>query len=72
MENQPIDNIPYHDGENVTHYLGNDDYSGNNLEEFPDDSTKRLDGKVASGNDLEETEEERSDISPDAEDLDYE
>lgn len=42
----------YTDGENVTHYLGNDDYEeGNKLEENPyADAPKKNSGKVAGGN----------------------
>jgi hypothetical protein len=69
---KPRESPPYNDGENVTHYLGNDDYSGNNLDEYPDESAKQFDGKVAAGNDLDETEEELSENFPNAEDLDYE
>jgi len=72
MENRLRETIPYNDGENVTHYLGNDDYPGNNLGDYPDESTKRLDGKEAAGNELETQEEEWSEKSPEAEDLDYE
>lgn len=47
----------YHDGENVTHHLGNDDYkNGANLPDYSkDESNDRLSGKTAYGNeDLEE------------------
>ncbi len=45
----------YGDGEDVTHYLGNDDYKkGNKLEEnsYSDPVKKDEVGKVANGNDL--------------------
>lgn len=43
----------YNDGANVTHHLGNDDYSGNNLDEpVEDENNPLLEGKVAYGNDL--------------------
>lgn len=42
----------YDDGANTTHHLGNDDYSGNNLDEpVEDENNQMLDGKVAFGND---------------------
>ena len=55
MENQPREITEYNDGENVTHYLGNDDYPGNNL---PPRVEKHdlLEGKEALGNDLKEEE----------------
>jgi hypothetical protein len=51
----------YHDGENVTHYLGNSDYNGANL---PDENIEKnnlnLTGKEAQGNELlEEFESEQ-------------
>lgn len=71
METSPGESKDYHDGENVTHYLGNDDYSGKNLGDYPDKSTKQLDGKEALGN-REMIEEDLLEASPQAEDLDYE
>jgi hypothetical protein len=47
----------YHDGENVTHHLGNDDYQeGANLPEKHEKEPFPFDGSVAGGNeDLEES-----------------
>lgn len=73
MENLPRENTNYHDGENVTHYLGNDDYPGQNLGEYPEkDLPKRLTGKEALGNEVKDTEQELSETLPEVEDLDYE
>lgn len=43
----------YNDGENVSQYLGNDDYSeGANLPDPCDYEVNKLDGKSATGNDF--------------------
>jgi hypothetical protein len=49
----------YHDGENVTNYLGNEDYvDGANVPERHEREQQNLSGKVAWGNDLSEEEVE--------------
>lgn len=43
----------YNDGENVSQYLGNDDYShGANIPDPYEREIRKLDGKYANGNDL--------------------
>lgn len=74
-----MENIPgkqktdYNDGENVTHYLGNDDYEGANLPEInEEENNELLEGKEALGNDLEEEEEIEEKYYSSMEDQDYE
>ena len=64
VENRPIKNLTshsnfrkgmtdYNDGENVSQYLGNDDYpEGANLPDPCEYENNKLDGKSASGNDF--------------------
>jgi hypothetical protein len=44
----------FYDGANVTHYLGNTDYSGSNLPDPYIGKNEKLDGKEAQGNDLDD------------------
>lgn len=55
----------YNDGANVTHHLGNDDYSGSNLDDpYEKEDNPLLEGKVAYGNDISENDaEDESEIS---------
>jgi hypothetical protein len=74
MENIPGQKSEYNDGENVTHYLGNDDYEGANLpENNEEENNELLEGKEALGNDLLEEEEEIEEkFYSSMEDQDYE
>lgn len=65
----------YHDGDNVTHYLGNDDYREGSNVPFPSErETHKFSGEVAEGNEMFESseEEEQEDGSFGGEDFDYE
>lgn len=57
----------YHDGENVSHYLGNDDY-----QELMKNEKNSFDGKEALGNDFLERVDELETYFPSIEDQDYE
>lgn len=85
MENNPVKDrnshanfrkglTDYNDGENVTHYLGNDEYPGSNLaDRTQEGSNPLLEGKEALGNDfLEDDEEEIMEDESWPEDLNYE
>lgn len=48
----------YNDGENVTHYLGNNDYAGSKLPDPNDLNQNNFDGKEAAGNDFLEDEDQ--------------
>lgn len=61
----------YHDGDNVTHYLGNDEY-----EEISEREKHNFKGDVAEGNQMFENPDEEADfeeeVTPGGEDYDYE
>ncbi len=65
----------YNDGENVSQYLGNDDYSeGANIPDPYERDTRKLDGKIANGNDFQEDDESSETIQENKfdEGVDYE
>ena len=67
----------YHDGDNVTHYLGNDEYQeGSNIPSQSERERHNFTGEVAEGNQTFENPDEEVDyeeeIAPGGEDYDYE
>lgn len=54
------DSKVYGDGGNLTHYLGNDDYSGNKETDILSEEERQVDGREAQGNELTDQDSESS------------
>jgi hypothetical protein len=67
-KNKAPSDIEFGEGDNLTHYLGNDDYKSRNSVPRDDSESPLLDGYEAQGNDLEE--EDLSDQARKKKDLD--